>query len=112
MKRIILLLSVVMCCAFSGWAQRTPWTFQQCLDTALKRNISVNQSRLSNELNKISLEQTRANRIPSISAGVSEALNIGKNVDATTNQFVIGTFNSGSYSVNASYNLFNGLQNR
>ena len=111
MKRIILLLSVVMCCAFSGWAQRTPWTFQQCLDTALKRNISVNQSRLSNELNKISLEQTRANRIPSISAGVSEALNIGKNVDATTNQFVIGTFNSGSYSVNASYNLFNGLQN-
>ena len=111
MKRTILLLSFLIYYSFAGWAQKAPWTFQQCLDTALKRNISVNQTVLSNELNKISLEQSRANRIPSVSASVGESYNIGKNVDATTNQFVIGSFNSGNYSLNASYNLFSGLQN-
>ncbi|MCX6288073.1 MAG: TolC family protein [Bacteroidetes bacterium] len=111
MKRAILLLSILMYYSFAGWAQKSPWTFQQCLDTALKRNISVNQSRLSNELSRINLEQSRANRIPSVSASVGESYNIGKNVDATTNQFVIGTFHSGNYGLNANYNLFNGLQN-
>ncbi len=111
MKRSTLLFCILMYYSFAGWAQKSPWTFQQCLDTALKRNISVNQSRLSNELNKISLEQSRANRIPSVSANVGESFNFGKNVDATTNSFVIGTFNSGNYSLSASYNLFNGLQN-
>lgn len=111
MKRAILLSGLLLIISLGAWSQRTPWTFQQCLDTALKRNISVNQTMLSNELNKISLEQTRANRIPSVSASVGESFNFGKNVDATTNQFVIGSFNSGSYGVNASYNLFNGLQN-
>lgn len=104
-------MSMLLCFFVAGWAQKAPWTFQQCLDTALKRNISVNQSMLSNELNKISLEQSKANRIPSVSASVGESYNIGKNVDATTNQFVIGTFNSGNYGLSASYNLFNGLQN-
>ncbi len=93
------------------WAQKSPWTFQQCLDTALRRNISVNQSMLSNELNKISLEQSKANRIPSVSANISESFNFGKNVDATTNAFVIGSFHSGNYGLSLSYNLFNGLQN-
>ncbi len=111
MKRTILILSVLVYYSFGGWAQKAPWTFQQCLDTALKRNISVNQTILANELNKISLEQSKANRIPSVSASVGETYNIGKNVDATTNQFVIGTFHSGNYGLNASYNLFNGLQN-
>jgi len=92
-------------------AQNKPWTFQQCLDTGLARNISINQSRLTNDLNKVSLEQVKANRIPSISASVGEAVNLGKNVDMTTNQFVTQEFNSGTYNVNLSYNLFSGLQN-
>ena len=92
-------------------AQNTPWTFQQCLDTALQRNISVNQSRMSNELNKVSLEQSKANRIPSVSASANEALNVGKNVDPTTNTFVTEAYHSTNFGVSSSYNLFNGLQN-
>ena len=111
MKRAILILSVLIYYSFAGWAQTSPWTFQQCLDTALKRNISVNQTRLSNELNKISLEQSKANRIPSVSANVGESFNFGNNINATTNSFTIGTFHSGNYGLSASYNLFNGLQN-
>jgi outer membrane protein len=111
MKRISFLLSILLFLTVAGQSQKTPWTFQQCLDTALKRNISVNQTVLANELNKISLEQSRANRIPSLSASAGESFNIGNNVNTSTNQYVVGTFHSGNYSLSSTYNLFNGLQN-
>jgi outer membrane protein len=95
---------------FAG-AQQKKWTFQACLDTALKRNITVNQVRLSNENNKINLMQSKANRIPSLAAGANENLNFGKNINPNSNSYVVETYNSTSFSVNGGLNLFNGLQN-
>lgn len=92
-------------------AQVKRWKFRECLDTALVHNITVNQSRLTNELNKVSLEQSKAGRIPSVSANASEGLSLGKNVDPTTNSFVTQAYHSTNLSINGSYNLFNGLQN-
>jgi outer membrane protein len=107
---------VCLILAFAGLslylqAQRQVWTFGQCLDTALTRNISVNQTRLTNETNKISLKQVKQNRIPSLSAGVNENVNFGKNVDPTTNAFVVQTYNSTGFSISTGLSLFNGLQN-
>ncbi len=111
MNKTNLLLVVFILASAIAEAQNKPWTFQQCLDTALQRNISVNQSRMSNELDKVALEQSKANRIPSLSANASEALNVGKNVDPTTNGFVTQAYHSTNVGVSSSYNLFNGLQN-
>ncbi len=111
MKQFLFLMIFVPLIASSATGQEKRWTFRQCLDTALQRNISVNQSRLSNELNKVSLEQTKANRIPSLSASASEGLNFGKNVDPTTNTFVTQAYHSTNIGINSSLNLFNGLQN-
>ena len=91
-------------------AQTKSWTFQQCLDTALQRNISVNQTRMSNELNKISLEQSKAARYPSVSASANGGLSIGKNVNPTTNSFVTESYYSSNFGISGSYNLFNGMQ--
>ncbi len=97
----------------SGMAngQTKTWTFQQCLDTALQRNISVNVSRMSNEFNKVTLEQSKANRIPSLSANASTGMSVGKSVNPTTNSFVTESYYSANLGVSSSYNLFNGLQN-
>jgi len=111
MKKTNGLYILVFLITGTAGAQTNPWTFQQCLDTALQRNISVNQSRMSNELNKVSLEQVKANRIPSVSASAGEALNVGKNVDPTTNTFVTEAYHSTNFGLSSSYNLFNGLQN-
>lgn len=108
-KGIVFILSFIMFATVL--AQPQAWTFQQCLDTALHRNITVNQSRLSNELNKVSLEQYKANRIPSVNASANEALNLGKNIDPTTNSFVTEAYHSTNMGISSSYNLFNGLQN-
>jgi outer membrane protein len=92
-------------------AQKKVWTFQQCLDTAIQRNISVNQSRLSNEINKIDLKRSKANRIPGLSANANEGFNFGRSINPTTNNYVNENYNSTSFSVNSSLNLFNGFQN-
>lgn len=111
MKRSFWIMIFLSLSSVTMLAQTNPWTFSQCLDTALQRNISVNQSRMSNELSKVNLEQAKANRIPSLSANANEALNVGKNVDPTTNSFVTEAYHSTNFGISSSYNLFNGLQN-
>jgi outer membrane protein len=92
-------------------AQKKVWTFQQCLDTAIQRNISLNQTRLSNEINKVNLKQSKANRIPGLSANANEGFNFGRSINPTTNNYVNENYNSTSFAVNGSLNLFNGFQN-
>jgi outer membrane protein len=92
-------------------AQKQPWTFKQCLDTAMQRNISVNQSKLTNDLNRITLEQVKANRIPSVNANMGESVNFGNTVNPTTNAYVAEAFHSTSMGLSGSLNLFNGMQN-
>jgi outer membrane protein len=111
MKKTSVLFTVMYLIAAAAGAQSKPWTFSQCLDTALQRNISVNQSRMASELDKVTLEQVKANRIPSLSANANEALNVGKNVDPTTNSFVTQAYHSTNFGISSSYNLFNGMQN-
>lgn len=111
MKRTTSLLFILILLGQVCVAQVSLWTFQQCLDTALKRNISINQSRLTNELNKIDLARSKANRIPSVSASANESLNFGKNINPNTNAYVIQTYNSTNLGIGSGLNLFNGLQN-
>ena len=110
MKKTALLFYAILLYPLINHAQVSSWNFQQCLDTALKNNITVNQSRLSNETNKITLEQTKAQRIPSLSASANEGLNFGKNIDPTTNTFVTQSYNTTNFSLNTGLTLFNGRQ--
>jgi len=110
-KLIILPAGILLLLNTSAFTQSKPWTFRQCLDTAIRRNITILQSGLSNDLNVVSLEQVKANRIPGVSASANEGFSIGKNVDPTSNQFVDQAYNSTNFSVSGNLNLFNGMQN-
>ena len=91
-------------------AQNRVWTFQQCLDTAIQRNISLNQSRLNIDLGLITLEQSKANRFPNLSASARDGVSFGRSVNPTTNQYVERTTNSSSFGVSTGVDLFNGFQ--
>jgi outer membrane protein len=105
-------LLIFAACLFFTYAraQNRVWTFQQCLDTALQRNISLNQSRLSIDLSSITLEQSKANRFPNLSASARDGISFGRSVNPTTNQYVERTTNSSSFGVNTGVDLFNGFQ--
>jgi outer membrane protein len=110
-KLFILLMTTLWIPAIMG-QQVNVWSFQQCLDTALKRNITINQSRLSNEIARINLEQSKASRYPNLNANAAENANLGKSINPLTNLVVFENYNSTAFSVNSSMNLFNGLQTR
>jgi outer membrane protein len=108
-KKSILIIAACLLFTFAR-AQNRVWTFQQCLDTAIQRNISLNQSRLNTDLSRISLEQSKANRYPSLSASARDAVSFGRSVNPTTNQYVERTTNSASFGVSTGVDLFNGFQ--
>jgi outer membrane protein len=108
-KKTLLIFAACLLITFAR-AQKHEWTFQQCLDTALHRNISLNQSWLNTTLSRITLEQSKANLFPNLSASAREGLSFGRSVNPTTNQYVERTTNSSSFGVNSGVDLFNGFQ--
>jgi outer membrane protein len=108
-KKTLLIIAACLMFTFAR-AQNRVWTFQQCLDTAIQRNISLNQSRLNIDLSLITLEQSKANRFPNLSASARDGVSFGRSVNPTTNQYVERTTNSSSFGVSTGVDLFNGFQ--
>lgn len=108
-KKTLLIFAACLLFTFSR-AQNRVWTFQQCLDTALQRNISLNQSRLNTDLSRITLEQSKANLFPNLSASARDGVGFGRSVNPTTNQYVQRTTNSSSFGMSTGVDLFNGFQ--
>ena len=87
------------------------WTLEQCIDYALKNNISVKQSELNTELSQINLTQSEANLLPNLNGNFSHNYNFGRTVDRFTNQFATQQVLSQNLYLSSDFNLFSGLQN-
>ncbi|GAB4141062.1 MAG: TolC family protein [Bacteroidia bacterium] len=92
-------------------APNEPWTLQQCIDFALKNNITVKQQELNVDQNKINLMQSKGNVLPNINGTASHMYQYGRTVDRFTNTFANDRVLSQNFFVSSSMTLFNGLQN-
>ena len=84
------------------------FTLQQCIDTALAKNIGVKQSVLLTEAQEVNLKQARANLLPDLSATVNHGINQGRSIDPFTNTYVNQAINFASYGLGSGVVLFNG----
>ena len=109
MKRSLKELAVFIACLFclSIKAQRI-WTLQECLDTALIKNISINQGYLSSQIAKINLIQSKANQLPNLYLNDSHSLNSGFSLDPYTNEYTSQNISSNILSLNSSFIIYNG----
>jgi len=85
------------------------WTFDKCLDFALKHNITLKTEKLNSEITKSDYRQAYYNLLPSVAANGTHSYNYGKTIDQATYTYV----NSNeSGNINASLNLtvFSGFQ--
>jgi outer membrane protein len=110
MQKKSLLIFIGCLLLISARAQNHLWTFQQCLDTALQRNISLNESRANNDQNLINLKQSKASIYPYLSASGRDGVGFGRSLNPTTNQYVAKTTNSSSFGLSTSVTLFSGFQ--
>ncbi len=89
-------------------AQGTAWSLSNCVDRALRLNISLNQSLANNEINRTNYEQAKANRLPNLNLTDAQAVNFGRYHDPVSNQFTNRNISSNNLLINSDITLFNG----
>lgn len=114
MKKVSVKLILVFVClvGFSAFAQNKKWTLQECVDYAIKNNISIKQSELDLETTKIGKNAAIGSFLPSFNANASHSWNIGLNQNITTGLLENQTTQFTSAGLNSNITIYNGLQNQ
>lgn len=114
MKKIMfkLILVSLLFVGISASAQNKKWTLQECVDYAIKNNISIQQSELDLETTNIGKLAAIGAFLPSINANASHSWNIGLNQNITTGLLQNQTTQFTSAGLNSNITIYNGLQNQ
>jgi len=86
---------------------------QQCIDIALKNNISIRQSQLQIRGADIQLQQAKLNRLPNLNGFANPNFNAGLNINPVTNEIGDRQVLSSNFQLSSSTTIYNGgiLQN-
>ncbi|CAM1343053.1 TolC family protein [Tenacibaculum amylolyticum] len=109
-KTKLLLLSTFLLATYFSYGQKQ-WTLKECVDHALKNNISVKTNKLSIEVSQKDVKSSKANFLPSLNASTGGNLNFGSTFDPVSNNRISTSTFGGSVGVGASYTVFNGFRN-
>jgi len=107
MKQIIISLLLSSIFAISTAAQEV-WTLEQCIQHAQQNNNSLKQSQIAIRQAMLNQKAQRFSRLPTVNGNIEGALNFGRTIDPTTNNFINQQVGYNSFGVNASVNVFNG----
>jgi outer membrane protein len=106
MKQIFLLAFIIA--TVSAFGQQL--SLKQCIDTALKNNILVQQTGLLKQSAEINKQQAKTNLLPNVNGSWNYGFNFGRNVDPITNTFTNNQLSSSNVSASAGVVLFNGMR--
>jgi outer membrane protein len=95
-----------------SFAQEKKWTLQECVEYALKNNISIKQSELDSQLAGIDRKDAIGRFLPTVNANANHSWNIGLNQNITTGLLENETTQFTSAGLNASIDIYRGLQNQ
>jgi outer membrane protein len=83
------------------------FTLQQCVDYALKNNVSVKQSDVQLRLTRLTASQSQSSLYPNLNGSINSSYQHGLTEDPTTGTLVSSSFLTGGANMQASYNIFN-----
>ncbi|MGB3779853.1 MAG: TolC family protein, partial [Tunicatimonas sp.] len=86
------------------------FTLSECVDYAVKNNLSVRQSGWDVVQNEVALRQSKANLLPSLNANTSVSYSVGRTLNEFTYDFVEAPVQQQDLGVSAQVTLFNGLR--
>ena len=96
---------------FTSVAQQKKWTIQECVEYALKNNISIKQSELDIKTANIDKSSAIGNFLPNLNTSISHSWSIGANTNPVTNVRENQTTQYTQVGLSSSVTLYNGLQN-
>jgi outer membrane protein len=108
---LIIISSIIILSPVSCFSQVKSWSYKDCLDFALKNNVSLKQNQLNNDITGYNLEKAKANRLPNLNLSGSQQFQFGGQVDPYTGVKSSDNNNSSNFSLNSGITVFNGFQN-
>lgn len=84
-------------------------SLQQCLDIAIKNNLTVKQDALTAEQERINYVQAKDNLFPAVTGGASRDLTSGRALNPVTNTYITQSVTSDNYNLQGSVTIFSGL---
>ncbi len=93
----------------SGTSTSNRLNLQQCIDVAQQNNIQIRQGQLTVANSSLQLHQSRLNLLPTTNFQANQGLNGGRSINPQSNGFVQQSIVSGSYQLNASATVYNGM---
>lgn len=109
--RLLILLFILLTGNFV-FSQSKKWSLQECVDYALKNNISIKQSELDIQTASIAKKDAIANFLPNVNASATHSWNIGLNQNITTGLLENQTTQFTQIGINSGVAIYNGLQNQ
>ena len=95
----------------SSPAQEKSWSLDECINYAFENNIQIKKATLSTSRSEVLTDQSKANRLPSVSASIRQNFGWSKSLDTQTGEYGnLDGSNNTSYSINSSVTLFNGFK--
>ena len=89
--------------------QSNVYNLQQCIDIAIKNNLTVKQDSIAAEQARIAFLQSKDNLIPSISGNANRQLSSGRAINPVTNTYITQSVTSDNYTLSGNMTIFNGL---
>ena len=93
-------------------AQTKKWTLEECVDYAIKNNISIKQSELDAKSAAIEKSTAIGGFLPSLNINGSHSWNIGLNQNITTGLLENQTTQFTAAGLNSNIDVYNGMQNQ
>ena len=105
------ILSFVLCFLIYGISVTAQqYSLKQCIDTALNRNILVQQTGLQMQSAEVDKNQAKMNLLPNVNSRWNYGNNFGRNVDPITNTYTNNQLSSSNAGLDAGVILFNGMR--
>lgn len=105
-RNLILLPGLLLICSVSFSQQQPPeWDLRACINYALQNNIQVKKQQQSVAISKVNFLQSKAERLPTLNAGLGQSFTNQKSTQAGSGQEQSFT---GNYSLQSQMVLYNG----
>lgn len=98
-----------MAFAFPLQSTAQEWTLSRCIEYALENNIQIRQQEINVSQQEISLNSSKNNRLPGVSASASESMSFGRGLTADNTYANTNTSSTG-FSIGADVPVFQGFR--
>ena len=109
--KIKLIVLVAFLTSITAFSQKK-WDLKECVDEALAKNISIQQSKLNLEIAKTDIKFAKGNFLPTVSGSTNGRLSLGSSFNQVTqNRTASTTLFGGSLGLSSGITIFNGYRN-